>query len=171
LTDEANRERTDLSVPTLTVRAVVGALAAISPGLRWERNLIAGRALVLWHVRGRVKKNEPVVETYSYRNVRTALEILDGVEPSTVLTGPKVRAFFHAILDEDRGAVLDGHIANALRGHTHGLREIRELSTVERRAFRRAFHYVACADDWNTHALQALVWLVHKREKDNRLPF
>ena len=152
-------------------RAVVGVLAAISPGLRWERNLICARLLVLWHAAGRPKRGEPVVETYSYANVRLALRILDGEDPEDVLTGPKVRAFFHAILGEDRGAVLDGHIANALRGDEAGLREVKGLTLSERRAFRAAFAYVAYVDGHSVHALQAVVWLVHKQEKDNRLPF
>jgi hypothetical protein len=152
-------------------RTAAGVVAAISPGLKWERNLICARALVLWHVGGRVKRDEPVVETYAYRNVLNALRILDGEDPGVVLTGVKVRAFFHAILGENRGAVLDGHVANALRGEDAGLREVVGIRVSEYRAWRAAFAYVANVDGWDVHTLQAVVWLVHKREKDNRLPF
>jgi hypothetical protein len=153
------------------VRQVAGVIAAISPGLKWERNLICARALILWHRDGRPKAQEPVVETYAYANVRKALAILDGEAPEQVLTGPKVRAFFHAILGENRGAVLDGHIANALRGEELALRETKSLTLLERTAWRQALQSVACATGLDVHAVQAIVWLCHKREKDNRIPF
>lgn len=156
---------------THATRTVAAVVAAISPGLKWERNLICARALILWHRDGRTKASEPVVETYSYANVRKALAILDGEAPDLHLTGPKVRAFYHAIVGENRGAVIDGHIANALRGARSALREGKSPTVSERRVWRQAFQSVACATGLDVHAIQAIVWLCHKREKDNRLPF
>jgi hypothetical protein len=167
------------------VRTVAGVLAAISPGLRWERNLICGLALLRWYRLGHIvvprrpghvsvdPNAEPVVETYSYRNVLKAKRILAGEDPLAVLSGPKVLAFFGCILDAGHVMpCLDGHVANALRGTREGLRDLSaSIREWERAAWIEAFRHVAGETGLPVSTVQATVWLVHKREKDGRLPF
>lgn len=166
-----------------STRQVAGVIAALSPGLRWERNVICARLICLWQRAGGRRRKpgeflfheglEPVVETYTYENVRRTVRILAGEDPSDVLSGQKVVPFYLSILnpETESQAVLDGHIANALRGEDAGLREVKSITVGEYRAWSDAFRYVAAADGSTVPTLQATVWLVHKREKDNRLPF
>jgi hypothetical protein len=93
----------------LTLAAVAGACAAISPGMRWD--------WVLASVRSLLSNPEAKVATYCREFVARAVRCLRGEDPDVVLSGPKVRAFYGLLsgtaLD---GVVIDGHAWNIARG-------------------------------------------------------
>lgn len=94
----------------LPERSIVGAVAAISPGLRWSRNIHWARELAEAWKEDRAEDLK--VPTYSYGNVRKALRILAGEDPAIVLSGPKVTAFYRLILtggEDDDAVCVDGH--------------------------------------------------------------
>jgi hypothetical protein len=94
---------------SLTLQAVAGAAAAISPGMRWE--------LVYAHLLALLVNPESSVPTYSREFVRRAVACLTGADPREVLGGPKVTAFYGLLSGTDLDAVvIDGHAWNIARG-------------------------------------------------------
>ena len=113
-----------------TTRAIVGAAAAISPGMRWD--------LVLRHVELLLLKTRGhKVPTYSKMFVARARRCLKGEAPLTVLGGPKVTAFYMLILDQRAGVVVvDGHAFNIARGARESIRgHMSERLTLARSTF------------------------------------
>lgn len=68
----------------------VGIIAALSPGTKWERNLLEAEALL---------HGRPITHTTYTPNVVKAKAIKLGNHPSKVLGGPKVTAFYKLIMD------------------------------------------------------------------------
>jgi hypothetical protein len=86
-------------------------VAALSPGLRWERNIEAAR---------RVVHGEPLdgLGIRWYDGVRKAQRILAGESPLTVLRGEKVSAFWHCLENPDNRCFVcvDGHAYGIWKG-------------------------------------------------------
>jgi hypothetical protein len=81
----------------VTHECAAGVVAALSPRLRWSVNLRAAkRCLAGEKVPGVVKAN-----------LAKANQIAAGAPPLSVLSGPKVRAFYNAIMGDDSAAVVD----------------------------------------------------------------
>lgn len=99
------------AVPGFGLDVLSRALAAVSPGMPWDRNVEALRALstvdALEDVRAAVLRARLPV-SYGYRPFRAAWQALQGLD---VLRGPKVQAFALGI--ESRGTTahvcVDGH--------------------------------------------------------------
>ena len=141
----------------LGVRAVCGAAAAISPGMRWD-----------WvgdYVRALHRDPEAPVATYSREFVRRAVRCLNGEDPAAVLSGPKVRAFFDllATRGQSDAVVVDGHAFNIVRARRAPLRgdvpAAARVTAARYRwaaaAYRRAAEILGVAP----HAVQATTWL------------
>jgi len=88
-------------------RRAAAILAVLSPRLSWTRNIEA--ALDVYA--GRWPK---VLNT----NARKAFRIRGGADPEEVVKGPKVRAFWHAIVDPSnpRAIVVDRHAIDVAAG-------------------------------------------------------
>lgn len=84
-----------------------GIVAALSPRVRWESNVDMARALL---------EGRPVHGLR--RNVDKARRILHGEDPAQVLRGPKVCAFYAAILGDSRAVVVDTWMLRAVNFHT-----------------------------------------------------
>jgi hypothetical protein len=151
----------DLGLPTASV---CGAAAAISPGMRWD--------LVAHYVRllARDDWQRATVPTYAYSNVRKARACLEGQDPSAVLGGPKVLAFYELLITRAGSAavVIDGHAFNIARRARVGIRGGQDAPRVGpalykrlERAYQRAAEIAGTAP----HAMQATTWLQWRNER------
>ena len=144
----------------LVARAVAGAAAAISPGLRWEHTFAYLEALV--------RNPKAKVPTYCLENVRRAVRCLRGEDPATVLSGPKVTAFYALLAGVSSDVVvIDGHAWNIARGEYCVFRSREGYSTpvtarvtpfryrITAAAFREVAELVGAAP----HQVQAATWI------------
>lgn len=142
----------------VTVEQAVGAFAAISPMLSWERNISCAESLLANGTAPCLKKN-----------VRKGILILEGVDPLDVLGGRKVRSFYHNILlpDTSYEVTIDRHAFDVAVGCTTDDRTRKALNRVGmydqfRRLYRDAARELGCLP----HQVQAVTWLAWKRTKD-----
>lgn len=156
------------------VQATIGAIAALSPGCQWERNLEHAELLIgAW----KAKQPVPIVGIYGSRNRRKALRILNGKDPLSVLpvTGPKVRAFYQCIHDPagSTAIVIDRHSkclalsACAIKRNAASNEALAGVTLGEYRYFE--WHYRKLAERLKVQpaVLQATCWLVWKRVHGN----
>lgn len=142
----------------LSLRAVCGAAAAISPGMRWE--------LVPGYVHALATARDPsalTVPTYSTEFVRRALRCLQGEDPDKVLGGPKVRAFYALLLTRGQSGdvVIDGHAFNIARALRTGLRDADDAPRVNPSRFAlvaAAYKRAAEIVGEPAHVVQAVTW-------------
>ncbi len=120
-----------------------GVVAALSPRLRWSVNVRAAETLLSGTTPSGVFK----------ASLRKAQRILAGEKPLKVLSGPKVRAFYRALMGDESAAVVDVWVARAV-GWT---KEIKG-KTYDRiaRALAKAAEIVGVA----VAKLQAVAWVV-----------
>lgn len=162
----------------LPIEAIVGATAAISPGLRWSRNIFWTRELAVAWKEDRAEDLK--VPTYSYANVTKALRILAGENPCVVLSGPKVTAFYALILsagEDETRVCIDGHAYALATGWGGNIRtdpfsdeydaskSVRTSKPVFRRVHAAYLKLAAKLQVKPAH-LQATTWLVRKRWRD-----
>lgn len=104
--DVAHAEAVALD-PTKVHRAA-GVIAALSPRVRWGRNLALAKDAY---------KHGTASGTMG-RSCLAANAILAGADPSEVLTGPKVRAFYQLIADPDhkQAVCVDRHAIDVAVG-------------------------------------------------------
>lgn len=141
--------------------AVIGAAAAISPGMNWD---------LVPHCVARLARRERGlrIPTYNRLNVQKARRCLAGAAPLDVLSGPKVRAFFECLTrpDETRAVCVDGHaarIARNLPGNIRGEEAADSRVTLyQYELIADAFRLAADAHDMAPHAMQAITWLAWK---------
>jgi hypothetical protein len=166
------------------VRAMAGAVAAISPGLSWERNVYYAELLADYS-RGKGQAafgggiKRPAVPTYSYANVEKALAVLRGGIVEDYVTGPKVSAFARLLCDpSDPDAVcIDGHAIMAARGIRRQLRDSAGAAgRPEQARIQAAYRAEARRVGLLPNQLQAIVWLAQKAreteaEEKDEAPF
>lgn len=122
-----------------TLSTAAGVIAALSPRIRWNTN-VQGADFILGG------GNEgPGFNT----NVEKACRIRDGERPLTVLGGPKVTAFYRAIMGDKDAAVIDVWMWRAM-GAAPGTMKYEEAEAALRAAAEKSG--VAVAD------FQAIVW-------------
>ena len=142
----------------LPLSTVVGIVAALSPGLRWERNIAAAERII-----GRQGLEGLGVRWYD--GARKAERIREGETPLDVLRGNKVRAFYHCILNprSSEHVCIDGHAYAIWQGERTNLDETPSLSDNLYLAIER--DYRAAADSLCVSApqLQAITWVCWRR--------
>jgi hypothetical protein len=160
-------------IPSVSIWQAAGVIAAISPGLRWERNVWWANELVQAWYRGEAERLK--VPTYSYANVRKAIRIISGESPAYVLSGPKVTAFYRLI--ETAGAsgdvCVDSHAYNlsvGLRAPIRGDKAVR-ISRPALRRVRAAYIKLAGKLGVPPAVLQATTWLTWRRLREQEVPF
>lgn len=144
--------------------ATCGIIAALSPGLRWEKNIEDADVLLDGLKRGDV----PLVGVYGKRNRDKAVAIANGADPRKTLGGLKVRSFYENILNPlDREHVtIDRHAKTAAFNLAQNA-----ANAVVRNA---EYQYIA----WHMRVLakryalvpcqfQAVCWVVWRRLKGN----
>lgn len=80
-----------------TVATSAGVIAALSPRIQWKTNVMGAD-----HILGGGNTGPGF-----NRNVEKALRIREGERPLSVLGGPKVRAFYRAIMGDKDAVVID----------------------------------------------------------------
>jgi hypothetical protein len=146
---------------SMSVRAVVGIVAALSPGLEWTRNLAQADAFI-------TSNGEGVYGVYGRKNTIKARRILAGQDPDVVLSGPKVRAFFACIIDPTTDAVvIDSHAWCAGLNRTHGRWSNVRVTDTRYRWMARHYKHAAKRVSVSPAAFQAVVWITWKRQMEN----
>lgn len=134
-----------------TTDQVAGVIAALSPLMHWTDNLATANEACRLHAGG---LSTPPALTLSYTNTCKAWAILDGADPLTVLSGPKVVAFYLAILGAEH-AVIDTWAYRAATGKNPPYSPTRrqvEMLTAE-------YAHAAARLGVSPRTLQAAVWL------------
>lgn len=135
-----------------------GIIAAVSPGLRWERNV---------EVAERIIRGESLdgLGVRWYDGVRKARRILAGGIVERILRGPKVRAFYQCILDPEASlsVCIDGHAYAIWAGQRINLDDIPPFN--ERFYSRISADYWQCALHVGVKPcqLQAVTWVTWRR--------
>ncbi len=119
-----------------------GVVAALSPRLRWNVNVRAAE---------RCLAGEAVPGVFR-ASLAKAKRIALGSHPLSVLSGPKVRAFFSAIMGDDNAAVVDIWVTRVV-GWTKDVK----AATYERIA--TALRLAAATVGTTVCTLQASVWV------------
>jgi hypothetical protein len=152
--EEAYRIRVGLQ--SLEISAAI--IAAVSPGLRWERNIEAAERII----RGEELTGLGI---RWYEGVRKAKRILAGRPPLSVLKGPKVRAFYDCILDPEHtlSVCIDGHAYSIWAGQRIKLDDIPPFN--DRLYSRISGDYWAVARHVGIRPcqLQAITWCTWRR--------
>lgn len=155
----------------LTTEAVAGAVAALSPQVSWRKQLEWVPRVLAWFQRDSSADRVDGAGVHAsdcpgpgfIGSKRKALAILSGASPSSVLSGPKVRAFYRAIMGAPDAVVIDRHaFALAYAGDPP-----RALTARRYELCARAYRMVAVALGIEPARLQALCWAWWK---DHRAP-
>jgi hypothetical protein len=147
----------------VTVKQAAGVIAAVSPGLRWERNVEVAERII----RKRTLKGLGV---RWYDGVKKAKRILKGQSTETALKGNKVRAFHACILGSDLAVCVDGHAYAIWIGRRVTLDDV---PTLNDKLYRRiAADYVTVAKTLNVRPcqLQAITWVAWRRLHEVAVP-
>lgn len=123
----------------VTLSCSAGVIAALSPRIRWKANVEGADAILGGSDEG------PGFGS----NIEKACRIRDGERPLRVLGGPKVTAFYRAIMGDRDAAVIDVWMWRAI-GVAPGSMSYDEAANIMRDAAAKAG--VAVAD------FQAIIW-------------
>lgn len=132
----------------------VGVIAALSPRVTWEHNLkLADELIKTGDIQGGVLG----ANKYKAQLILACFDhLLDGwCVPHQHLRGPKVLAFYHAILDPfgNSDPVVDSHMLRAAYGQTT------QPTTLTVRVVQDEIRNLAIAEGIPVHVAQAIVWL------------
>lgn len=134
------------------------AVAALSPGLRWERNIEAAR---------RVIDGESLdgLGVRWYDGVRKAERIVAGEKPLDVLRGNKVRAFYRCIINpkNSRDVCLDGHAYAIWAGRRMNLLDVPNITDRMYSAISEDYRQAAELIGILPNQIQAITWIVWRR--------
>lgn len=137
----------------ITLRQAAGVVAALSPRCHWSVNLAWAGRVCLARTTG---AECPVVSLGHCR--RKAWAIAGGADPSEVLRGPKVRAFYRSIMGDVGSVTVDRWAEQAATGRTTGRGVVGNRYLEIESAFRAAAGIVGVSP----RELQAALW-VHVR--------
>lgn len=149
----------DLGSITLAQSAAI--IAALSPQVSWDKNIEAATRVVALHA---ADAFDGTLERYpGYgENVRKCARILAG--DIEALRGPKVTAFYHAILGDLSHVVVDVWATRAARSTqanlAHAYLDDELPGARERRDIDAAYRSAARLRDIKPAVMQAIVWTV-----------
>lgn len=129
-------------------------VAVLSPGNKWNGNLLAAEKLL---------KGDQKLNAYPRQAIR-AREILK-TGNTALVTGPKVTVFFKSLMDPssvEKDMVLDGHAINIWRGEKANLKGLRNPSTKERAQMVQDYQTAAKELGVPVQAVQATTWYIWK---------
>lgn len=129
-------------------------VAVLSPGNKWNGNLLAAEKLL---------KGDEKLNAYPRQAIR-AREILK-TGNTALVTGPKVTVFFKSLMDPasvEKDMVLDGHAINIWRGEKANLKGLRNPSTKERAQMVQDYQTAAKELGVPVQAVQATTWYIWK---------
>lgn len=155
-------------------------IAVLSPRLKWSKNVEAARWVVERHNVTALDFSADAADLVTdfpglKGSAVKALEILRGGETDEIVKGPKVRSFWHTIMDpsDPRAVVVDRHaldiavgrvLTDEQRGRLLGRAGAYDaLSTLYRRAARQAQKESFFMTYWTPAEVQAVTWVVWRR--------
>jgi hypothetical protein len=141
-------------------RYVVGCsvVAAVSPGLRWERNIEAARRII-------DGESLDGLGVRWYDGVRKAERIIAGEKPLSVLRGNKVRAFYRCIVNpKNKNAVcIDGHAYAIWAGRRIGTMDVPNITDKMYESISADYREAADLAGILPNQIQAITWIVWRR--------
>ena len=152
------------SLDPANVRRGAGVIAALSPMLSWPQNLLRAKEVF-----------ETGTTRGLSRNVAKAVRIYNGEDPIDVLSGEKVRSFFHNIMGDDEGVTIDRHAIDIAYGRVMSDKEraeavkrtkARDGYAILRQAYLDAAAILSGPEygyDLSGAQLQAIVWVYWRR--------
>ena len=141
----------------LTLEQVAGIAAVLSPRLSW------GRAKQLTE---EILRGEDITGKALGRNVRKAQEILAGLDPATVVSGPKATSFYHNLLGDLEWVTIDTRSFDQVSGRDYndkGAKFLERFGVYE--AYAESFRRVAREVGLKPAEFQAALWVVSDYEK------
>jgi hypothetical protein len=159
---------------------VCGVVAALSPNVRWETNILDAQHLIDCWLHGDAP-DDIKASTYN-RNKYKALDILSTGSVFPSLSGPKVEPFYHNLCGDYREVTVDSHIINAYLGYRAAstsqsppnrvtlqraiVRDIRRLASHHQLAPARVrdIRRLASHHQLAPARAQAILWCNHKRK-------
>lgn len=139
------------SLPFPVMAAIV---AVLSPGNKWNGNLLAAEKLL---------NGDAKINAYP-RQAARALQILKTGDTKLV-TGPKVSVFYKSLMDPasvEKDMVLDGHAINIWRGEKAALKGLRNPNSKERAQMVADYQRAAEELGVPVQAVQATTWYIWK---------
>jgi hypothetical protein len=154
------------------VERAAAVIAVLSPRLSWEKNVELARLAYRWHAErgdlGCAMSGTLAAWPGLRTNALKAFRILGGEDPDDVVAGPKVRAFWHTIVDpsDPRAVVVDRHaidvaagrvLDDKVRGHLLGRKGAYDALSDQ---YRRAARVLSkeTGEDWSPAEVQAVTW-------------
>ena len=159
----------------LTREQCAGIVAALSPGLKWTRNVWWARELALAWREGRAESLK--IPTYCYGNVRKAIRILAGESPNEVLSGPKVTAFYRLLRDGGNSAdvCVDGHAVLIAKGEDGTIRgegsKAARVTEAQYKLVADCYRRAARTVGARPFEVQATTWLAKRAAGQEEVPF
>lgn len=154
--DEALRIEADRG--QLSVAQVCGIIAALSPGLRWERNIAAAERLI-------IGEGLEGLGIRWYAGVRKAERILKGETIADVLQGNKTFCFYDNLFNPSRSerVTIDGHAWAIQVGVRLALDKVPSLSDKQYWRVEKDYQTAAGEVSIRPLQLQAITWCVWRR--------
>lgn len=156
-----------------TVEQIAGAIAALSPNNKWDRNIQDAESLAR-AIRAGVDPLDVKVCTFGSNKLK-AIQILtsdvDSDAICNILKGQKVIAFFLNIsLNGDTDCpVIDGHAYNIWAGTVSGLKEVPSITPKAFAAIQDAYRDAAriasqvTGETISAGQMQAITWVCYRR--------
>lgn len=149
----------------LTVEQAVGVLAVMSPGVSWTMQLKYTAAFMTHIQNGGTPSDAP--GPFTGENKRKAARIMYGEEPTAVLKGVKVTAFYRNILGDHSGVTVDRHALRVAIGQDLTPDECKPWlrpSCPGRREVVAAYHLAARYLKVDVALGQAVTWVVYRAD-------
>lgn len=148
---------------------VCGVIAALSPGLKWEKNVPNAEALIKMFSASLEIDSAFGLSVYGKDPIKKAWRILQGEPILDVLSGPKVTNFFKNLSNpsDPSSITIDGHIKLACLGTRLGNHDSGPVSTTVRTS--EYPHYAAVVTKlafelgFLPSKLQAILWITFRR--------
>lgn len=145
----------------------LAAFCALSPNNDYYGNL-RSMASVLWAVQHDIPCDRVTVSTYNHCRDRAYSYVTGETSFLGKSKGPKIRAFYHNILDpDDRTHVtIDGHMKAAYEGVDMTMKEAIVRTKGEYKRIRDATMRLARLEGLVPNQLQATIWFARKRTRN-----
>lgn len=149
----------------ISLESAVGAIAILSPGLRWEYNIEHAERLISAVTK---HKDPPMVGVYGTRNRDNAVKVIGGASINSVISSRalKVRSFYHNILNPDKNTgyvTIDRH-AQSICENTYLDTNIPSIHGAKYRRYAEAYSEAAREIGRFPHEIQAVTWIRWRNE-------
>jgi len=137
-----------------TVAQVAAIAAVLSPRLPWHRAIMLTEHILM---------GIDIRDKALGRQVRKAEQVLAGVDPYTVVSGPKVTSFFHNLMGEYDWITIDKWAFDQVSGRDYndnGAHFLERVGVYE--MYAECFRIVARENGLEGATLQAILW-IHTR--------